>query len=206
MNDHASQPVPLFGGRMLVAPCVGFGAHGGAKPSASDPQTIVVAAERLPQAAARERALGFVRTTGVAAGETPAARWVDPICPGVAGLVDAAARAAERRICRIATRLGAQVAAESCERNVVVTFASDGAALARRSRGASRGVCRELSPGAREQVLTGSAPIRWWYTTEVRSRHGAQNGGAGHRRVETTAMRGRGRRRVSDGRRRPDAL
>ncbi len=143
-------------------------------------EPIVVQGERLSRQAAHERALGFVRTTGVASGETPAARWVDPVCPDVVGLVESAERAAEARIRRIAASIGAPVAPEGCERNIVITFAPDGAALARQIAQVAPRRLSQLTPSAREQVTTGAAPIRWWYTTDVRGRHGSRSGeGAG---------------------------
>ena len=43
----------------------------------SDPPIIVSGREL------RDRVTDFVRGTGVARGDTPAARWVDPVCPRV---------------------------------------------------------------------------------------------------------------------------
>jgi hypothetical protein len=166
------------GRRALLAPCLGLASIAALAPPApaTEQPTILVQGERLPPEAARERAVAFVRTTGVASGQTPAARWVDPICPDVVGLVETAERAAEARIRRIAAAVGARVAPEGCTRNIVVSFASDGAALAREIARRDPARLAQLSASAREAVLTGSAPIRWWYTTEVRSRHNVQGG------------------------------
>jgi hypothetical protein len=135
---------------------------------------IVVQGERLSRSAAEQRAAGFIRTTGVASGETPAARWVDPICPGVTGLTDFANGVATARIRRIAEAAGAPVAPEPCLRNLVVTFTPDGAGLARAISQQDSRRTSELSRGAREALLTGAAPIRWMYSTEIRSRDGQQ--------------------------------
>ena len=54
---------------------------------------IIVQGERLPERVIEERANRFVRSTGVAAGRTPAARWIDPVCVQVQGLQDAGKRA-----------------------------------------------------------------------------------------------------------------
>ena len=110
----------------------------------------------------------------MASGEIPTARWVDPICPDVTGLVDSANRYAEQRIRRVAEAAGVPVAAEPCVRNIAVSFAPDGAALARAIGQRDGRRLSELSPRAREAVLTGTAPIRWMYTTEVRSGDGRQ--------------------------------
>jgi hypothetical protein len=157
-------------------------------PSDAAPESITVNA-RLPEKAARDLAVGFVKATGVAAGETPAARWVAPICPEVLGLEDIGKRAAEAKIRRVAAAVGAAVAPEGCRRNIVVSFTSDGAALAREVVEREPRRVANLTPGARSAVLTGSAPVRWLYTAETRGRHGgaettsgdaAQSGPATH--------------------------
>jgi len=139
-----------------------------------DHNPILVQGERLSRPAAEQRAAGFIRTTGVASGEVPTARWVDPICPDVTGLVDSANRYAEQRIRRIAEAAGVPVAPEHCVRNLAISFAPDGAGLARAIGQRDGRRLSELSPRARDAVLTGNAPIRWMYTTEVRSGDGRQ--------------------------------
>jgi hypothetical protein len=157
-------------------------------PSDSPDQSITVGAI-LPEKAARDLAVDFVRATGVASGETPAARWVAPICPEVLGLEDIGKRAAEAKIRRVAAAVGAEVAPEGCRRNIVVSFTSDGAGLARKVVDRESRRVANLSPRARSAVLTGSAPIRWLYTAETRDRNGgaettsgnaAQSGPATH--------------------------
>lgn len=157
-------------------------------PSDSTDQSIIVGAI-LPEKAARDMAAGFVRATGVASGETPAARWVAPICPEVIGLEDIGKRAAEAKIRRVAAAVGADVAPEGCRRNIVVSFTSDGAALAREVVEREPRRVANLTPRARSAVLSGSAPVRWLYTAETRDRHGgaettsgnaAQSGPATH--------------------------
>ena len=139
-----------------------------------DHNPILVQGERLSRPAAEARAAGFIRTTGVASGEVPTARWVDPICPDVTGLVDNANRYAEQRIRRVAEAAGVPVAPDHCVRNIAISFAPDGAAMARAIGQREGRRLSELSPSAREAVLNGTAPIRWMYTTEVRSGDGRQ--------------------------------
>lgn len=143
-----------------------------APPSDPEPQSVTVNAI-LPEKAARNLAVGFVRATGVAAGETPAARWTAPICPEVLGLEDIGKRAAEAKIRRVAAAVGAAVAPEGCKRNIIVSFTSDGASLAKAVVDREPWRVTNLSPRAKTAVLTGSAPIRWLYSTETRPRHGA---------------------------------
>ncbi|HEU0097231.1 MAG TPA: hypothetical protein VFQ67_00520 [Allosphingosinicella sp.] len=143
-------------------------------PASADPagQSITVGAI-LPEKAARDLAVGFVRATGVAAGETPAARWTQPVCPEVIGLEDIGKRAAEAKIRRVAAAVGADVAPEGCSRNIIVSFTSDGASLARAVIEREPWRIANYSPRAKSAVLSGSAPIRWLYSTETRARHGA---------------------------------
>jgi hypothetical protein len=179
--------VPRLSGRTSIRPlaAAGFGfalVAANAPPSDPASQSITIDG-RLPEKAARQLALGFVRGTGVAAGETPAARWTAPICPDVIGLEPIGKRAAEAKIRRVAAAAGIKVSPERCRRNIVVTFTPNGAALAREVAEREPGRVLHLSPRSREAILHGSAPIRWLYTTETRTRHGTGEtlpGGAGN--------------------------
>ena len=135
---------------------------------------IVVQGERLSRSAAEQRASGFIRTTGVASGDRPTARWVDPVCPGVTGLTDLANHIAEARIRRTAEAAGVPLAPEPCVRNLVISFTPDGAGLARAIGTREPRRMSELSHEARETVLNGAAPIRWMYSTELCGRDGRQ--------------------------------
>ncbi len=162
-------------GLLLAVACVP--ALASAQPPAyRDP--IVVQGERLPPAAAREQANAFVRTTGVAASETPAARWVDPVCPRVLGLTPEGARSAENVMRAIAIQAGAQVAAEPCDSNIVVSFTANADAVVREIDRREPRRLSELDATDRRALLEGSAPIRWWHTSEVRNTSGS-NGGQG---------------------------
>lgn len=134
---------------------------------------IIVSGQEL-----RHRVTEFVRGTGVARGDTPAARWVDPVCPRVLGLSGEGSRAAEARIRTVAAQVGIEVAREPCDSNIVVTFAQDAGALVKEIARRTPRRLAEVSPTARSALLTGSAPVRWWYMTETRGRH-AGNGRAG---------------------------
>lgn len=149
----------------VLAPVAYAQAPGEARP-------IVVDGQPLPAEAARERANAFIQGTGVASGNTPAARWVDPVCPRVLGLQAEGARRAEARIRAIAEQAGARVAPEPCDSNIVVTFAPDAGAVVREIDRRAPTRLAQLTPGQREELLTGSAPIRWWYSAETRTRHG----------------------------------
>ena len=140
-----------------------------AAPSDNSPASILVVGDAR---AVRNSAERFIQGTGVASGTTPAARWVDPVCPRVLGLSDQGARAAEARIRTIAAQVGAEVAPEPCDSNIVVTFAPDAGSVVREIHRRSPRRLAQLSPTRLDALLSGSAPVRWWYAAEVRGRHG----------------------------------
>lgn len=143
---------------------------------------IIVQGDPLPEKAAEQRASQFVRSTGVASGTTPAARWIDPICVEVQGLEEKGKRAAEAKMRKIAASAGMEIAPESCRANIVVNFTADGAGLAREIHRLDSRRFESLPTRARETVLSSQAPIRWIYSTEVRNRSGQrliEGGGAG---------------------------
>jgi hypothetical protein len=175
---------PAKWSRPLLA--IGMGATLAAAPAApprpeGENKPIIVQGERLPEAVARQRASQFVRATGVAEGTVAAARWTDPVCPQVQGLEEIGKRAAEAKMRSIATTAGIKVAPEGCKPNIVVTFTADGAGLARNIHRLEPRRLGLLSPQAKDAMLTGAAPIRWMYSTEVRGRRGERlsEGGGG---------------------------
>ncbi len=143
-----------------------------APPAPAEPGQSITIGALLPEKAARDLAQRFVRETGVASGETPAARWVTPICPEVLGLEDIGKRAAEAKVRRVAATVGAEVAPDGCSRNIVVIFTDDGASLARSVVDKEPWRLAGFSPKAKSEVLNGSIPIRWLYTVETTGRHG----------------------------------
>jgi hypothetical protein len=144
-------------------------------------------AQSTPEAL-EQMAAEYIRGTGVARGATPAARWLEPVCPKVLGIREDAARAAERMIRRIAAEADAPVADEVCDSNIVVTFAPNPAALMHEIRDRSGARLAEVSPTERNELLNGNAPIRWWYTTKTMSREGtARSHGAGSAGQNTPA-------------------
>ena len=159
--------------RAVAAAGLGLTLVAAQSPPAPAPDQSITVGALLPEKAARDLAVRFVKATGVAAGETPAARWTQPVCPEVIGLEDIGKRAAEAKIRRVAAAVGADVAPEGCRRNIIVSFTSDGASLARAVVEREPWRIANFSPRAKSAVLTGSAPIRWLYSTETRARHGA---------------------------------
>lgn len=167
------------GSLLVIGLCASLAA---APPPPPQPNAIIVQGERGSEKEVRERAAQFVRTTGVAAGTVPAARWLDPVCVQVQGLEAVGKRAAEAKMRSVAQATGIAVAPESCRPNIVVSFTQDGAGLAQEIHRRDPHRLGQSSQREQERVLTGSAPIRWIYSTEVRGRDGArliEGGGAG---------------------------
>lgn len=186
------RPGPSFRRSLGVLALLGAGCGPAlAQPPESRPRAIVVTAEALPEALARERAVAFLRGTGVASSETPAARFTDPVCPRVLGLAPNAASAAERMIREIAVEVGAPVATAPCASNLVVMFAPDAAAVVREVERREPLRLSQLAPTERRALVEGNAPIRWWHTIEERDTSGG-NGGVGRTSaaVSTAGMRG----------------
>jgi hypothetical protein len=149
-----------------------------APPSAPAPDDqIVITGTRLTPEQARTRAAEFVRLTGVAAGHRPAARWLDPACLRISGLVPSQAQLVEAEIRRIAEAADVPVASGECRTSLVVHFAADAGAVVRDIAARSPTRLNEVPTEARGALLNGSAPVRWWYTTDTRSRHGTPGRG-----------------------------
>lgn len=137
-------------------------------PAADDP-IIVVGRNEEEQ---RREIANFVREMGVANGERPAARWVDPICPTVTGLAPEHASIVETRVRTVAREAGAKLAGKRCEPNILIAFSGDGGALARAIKARTPSRVAEVPVTDRISLFEGKAPIRWWYSTEARDRSG----------------------------------
>jgi len=134
---------------------------------------IVVTGTRLSGRQARARAVSFVEGSGIASGETPVARWVDPVCITVVGVEERHAYAVRRRMQAIAVEANIPVARDSCTPNVVVSFTGDAGAVVREVAARAPRRLEELTPASRARLVDGNMPIRWWYSSAVRTRHGA---------------------------------
>ncbi len=133
---------------------------------------IVITGVRLTPEEARTRAAEFVRLTGVAVGHRPAARWLDPVCLRVSGIVPSQAQMVENQMRIIAEAADVPIARGSCRTNLIVHFAADAGATVRDIATRSPTRLSEVSRETHDFLINGSAPIRWWYTTDTRSRHG----------------------------------
>ncbi len=146
-------------------------AQSGSSVDASD-STIVVTGTRLTRDEARERAAAFIRQVGVARGETPAARWIDPVCPRVRGIAKPYAEVVEARMRAIAHDAGIRIADDGCDPNIRVSIVGNAEALMNVIDRRSSTLFREVPPEGREALINGHAPIRWWYRTDERTSDG----------------------------------
>lgn len=136
-----------------------------AQASSSD-DTIVVTGELEKQA--REKARSYVRELGVGAGEQPTARWFDPICPRAIGLGKQHAAIVEDQIRTVIREIGAPLAELVCEANFAIVFTDGPERVVQRIAASRSG----LPLADLRELKEGSAPVRWWYNTDLRSRDG----------------------------------
>jgi hypothetical protein len=143
-------------------------------PGPATASDIVVRGKALSKEEAQAKAQAFVQAVGMVTTVKPAARWLDRVCPKIVGLSDAniAARV-EARVRSIASESGARVAKPGCEGNLVVIFTADADDLARRINAQDPRQMAETSPVWRGRLIDGRTPVRWWYSSEVRSADGA---------------------------------
>lgn len=144
----------------IVAPISAYGQ------SASSDDVIVVTGELEKQA--KEKAKAYIGELGVATGEQPTARWFDPICPRAIGLSKEHSAIVEEQIRTIVREVGAPLAKGKCEANFAIAFTDGPERVVQRISGSRGG----LPFADSRELKEGSAPIRWWYNTELRSRDG----------------------------------
>lgn len=152
--------------RALLLPIALLSTQAPAQQAAIDPNDNIVVTGQTRDAA-RERAQAFIRATGVAAGDLPATRWEDPVCPKVMGLAPRQAKRVMDRFRMVATEAGVVLAGERCRSNVVISFVKDGAALVRDLSRQSSSLLGQVAPEKRDALRNGTQPIRWWYRSEL---------------------------------------
>ena len=137
-------------------------------------ETIVVRGTRLDPDQARQRAVDFVKRTGVAHGQQQVARWVVPVCVKVIGLSTPQTARVEDLMLRIAREANVPVARLGCEPNLTVSFAPDARQVVRLVHSRKPRQFDEMSRAEKEQLLNGEAPVRWWYATQMLDRDGVK--------------------------------
>ena len=157
----------------VVSMLAGAGASAAATEQATN-DTIVVRGTPIDPSQARQRAVDFVKRTGVANGQQQVARWVVPVCIKIIGLSTAQAARVEGLMLDIALEANMPVAKQGCEPNVTVSFAADAGQVVRQIYSRKPRQLDELSRAEKERILKGSAPVRWWYATEMVDRDGVK--------------------------------
>ena len=137
--------------------------------------TIVVRGTRLDPDLARQRAVEFVKSTGVAKGQKQVARWVVPICIKVIGIQDAQAARVKEIMLGVAREANIDIAGAKCEPNITVSFAPDASQVVRQIHKRKPRQMDDLSLSNREKLLNSTAPARWWYATEMMDREGVKS-------------------------------
>jgi hypothetical protein len=120
----------------------------------------------------------YVKEVGIAVGEKPTARWVDPICPKAIGLSAAQEEKVVRRIRVLIREVGAPLAKEKCAGNLAITFTDAPVDVIKDLRRKGDRALAEVPKQSLDAFISGPAPIRWWYQTDIRSRDGVAASGA----------------------------
>lgn len=143
-----------------------------ARADSGDTRTIRVIGRTIEEAELRKQAHEFVRRAGVANGSDPVARWIDPVCPTVIGIKPEYGEIVEARMREIAELSGIKVGKPDCQPNIAVTFTTDARALMRQISKKAPSRLAGVAPYRRDQLLTGDAPIRWWYNSRTQGADG----------------------------------
>lgn len=173
----------LAGTVLSLALCSPSAAIGQADFSSTPPgepsPDIVVTGEKPTPAEIRRRAEDFVEKTGVVWGNQQAARWWDPVCPRIVGLTPALSEKVEKKVRAVAVAAGVPLQSSAgCQPNLVIGFTGDAGAVLRKVASRSARQLKEVPRAARADLLNGKAPIRWFYSTEIRSKDGLRGTGS----------------------------
>lgn len=136
----------------------------------ADEPDIVVEARKREEIEAQARSLVRALVATPVGGQLP--RWHAPICPRVIGVRPEIAARVAGRIRAVAEEAGAPIAHKRCDPNFLVTFTDDASGLlARLSKRSPRAIS---APNVRDRakLVTGEAPVRWWFGAEVENADG----------------------------------
>lgn len=138
---------------------------------ASDGQEIVVQGDR-DQREVRKKARQFLDAVEIGRRDLQAARWEKRICPMVLGQDGEVAEAILSRIRAVAEQVGARVAPADCDPNLSVVFVFDGPDFVSEVHRKAHRRLKEVPRRKRDFVFESDAPVRWWYTTELKGSGG----------------------------------
>lgn len=160
-------------GVMAMAVAVAFAGSAGlaqdaSAPPPSDDSEIVVSgtAEDI------NRARNYIQALQVTALNVQAARWADPVCIGVSGTARPIAERLGSRINAVASQIGATLGAAGCKPNLLVVFTPDASAFMAQMRRTSAARLHEIPKRLESFTFGKSAPVRWWYSTDVMGNDG----------------------------------
>lgn len=156
---------------LLLAAMVtaGIGLVPGLAQQPSPDEEIEVIGRRQTEEQARREANDFVRRTVSTSSDDPLARWVTPICPAVLGIQPEYAAIVERKIRALAKVAEIDAAPAPCKTNIVISFTTNAKAVVQRIAKKSPRRLAEVQIPDRPALLSGDAPVRWWYTTQETS-------------------------------------
>ena len=129
---------------------------------------------RKPEEVRRE-AQAFVRAVGVT--DLPVARWIEPVCPKVVGVAPEIAERVVRRIGAVAGQVGVRMARRACDGNLMISFTTDAGAVVKQIASRLPDSFKDLDMAERAALQRGSAPIRWWHVTQMRTKDGMRDMG-----------------------------
>lgn len=129
---------------------------------------IVVSGEQVRDENLHE----FVRDIGEETDERQLARWDEPLCPWVTGLLGAHNAYIGDTITALADAVGAGASEPDCAINLVVIVNDDPNALIDGLRSRQPLLFESLDPPERDLLARGNAPVRVWSAVEVRGSDG----------------------------------
>ena len=136
-------------------------------------EEIVIVGETMREA--QRQAQAYVQEVGIAVGNQPTARWVDPICPSAVGLAPDKEVLVKQQVRELVQQVGAPLAKDNCAPNFMIVFTDGPEAVVETMTKKGSRVLREVAPTVAQEIKEGDAPIRWFYQTDVRTREGSSS-------------------------------
>lgn len=160
--------------RLVVATSLASLALPSASQAAEQPTDgqIVVTGQARDKEEVERQARQFVRDSGIARGQIPAARWLGPVCLKVFGLHPEYASLVERKFAQIASQVPVRLAEPGCRGNLVVVFAESGTGFTREIVKREPRIISDVPLPSRRELFEGTAPVRWWYSIGENSSEG----------------------------------
>ena len=108
--------------------------------------------------------------------ESQIARFHDPVCPVVVGLVPEAAALVETRVRTVAAEMGVPTRTRPCEANLMVFISGDGTGLVEDMRLRRPAWFEGLAPSEKQRLMA-DQPVRAWSTSSLRNDDGMRAAG-----------------------------